>query len=72
MSQHPYNEPLIKLGPLPLRFDVVTRGERNVPVWSAKDMQEYASKTASRALSRQLRSLLDARRCLAYDPAESK
>jgi hypothetical protein len=32
-----------QLGPLPERFDVVTRSNGPVPVWTAEDMRAYAA-----------------------------
>jgi hypothetical protein len=32
-----------RLGPLPERFDVVTRGTAQVPVWTAEQLRAYAA-----------------------------
>jgi hypothetical protein len=36
----PYRDGLL---PLPERFDVVTRGTEQVPVWTAEDLRAYAA-----------------------------
>jgi hypothetical protein len=58
-----------QLGPLPERFDVVTRCTGPVPVWTAEDMRAYAEQQVAAALRRCVAQLEAERPALVADAA---